>query len=167
MNMKTFGVFILLCVGCISCLQHSITPNITNVSVSIDSLKLKSFADTIVCDMVVKNPNKDDVWTEKCLSQLKREALTDSIFDDLYKGKLLAYDYETQKILSVNDIKQIESKEGYSRKIVSKYQFQEAWYYDKPNHTFIKKVHSITFGYEIYDETGYVKGYKPLFKVKF
>ena len=159
-------LFMLVCTVCFSCKQQN--PNITKVFITLDSLKFKTYADTIVCDMVVKrNPNNEDILSKNWLTQLRREALTDSIFDDVYKGKLLAYDYETQKQLSVDEVKKIESKQKYSRGIVGKYQFQEAWYYDKQNHTFIKKVHSIIFGYEIYDETGFVKGYKPLFKVKF
>ena len=167
MKIKLGLLVLLFGFSYLSCMQHPVLPNINSVTIAFDSLKLKTYADTIVCDMVVKNPNKEDVWTEKCLSQLKRDALTDSIFDDVYKGKLIAYDYETQKELSIDEVKKIENKEGYKRRIVAKYQFQEAWYYDKQNHTFIKKVYSIIFGYEIYDETGFVKGYKPLFKVKF
>ena len=159
---------VFLSIAIFSCKHKSTEKQIIKNNVKFESLEMRSYVDTIVCDMVVKrNPNNEDILSKNWLTQLRREALTDSIFDDVYKGKLLAYDYETQKQLSVDEVKKIESKQKYSRGIVGKYQFQEAWYYDKQNHTFIKKVHSIIFGYEIYDETGFVKGYKPLFKVKF
>jgi hypothetical protein len=117
--------------------------------------------------MVVKNPDKEDTWTEKCLSQLKRKALTDSIFDDIYKGKLLAFEYNTHRPLSINAVKKLEETTGYSRDIIGKFQFSEAWFYDKQHHSFIKKVQSIVFGFETYDQSGFVKGYKPLFKIDF
>ncbi len=150
----------------VSC-KHPLPANIARTSVSFDSLHLKTYADTIICDMVVKNPDKDDAWIAKCLGHLQRKALIDSIFDDLYNGKLLAYDYATNKALSVEDVKKAEQLKGYSRNIIGKFQFREAWFYDKQKHIFIKKVYSIIFGYEAYDDKGFVKGYRPLFKVEF
>ena len=150
-----------------SCKQKSSNFQFEKTIVSIDSLKLRSFADTVVCDMVVKNPDKEDTWTAECLNQLKRKALIDSIFDDVYKGKLIAYDFISHKPLSTKELKKIEESAGYSRDIVGKFQFREAWFYDKSHHSFIKKVHSIIFGFETYDLSGFVKGYKPLFKIEF
>ena len=159
-----FALIFALCL--FSCKQGPVNIEIKKITVSLDSLKLKTYADTIVCDMVVKNPDKEDKWMEECLGRFERSKLIDSIFSDVYAGKLLAYSYETHKQLSVKEVKRIEEKTGYSRDIIGKFQFREAWYYDRQNHSFIKKVHSIIFGYETYDETGFVKGYKPLFKVE-
>lgn len=161
-------VLITLIIICtVSCRHKTSSPKFEKTIVSVDSLKLRSYADTIVCDMVVKNPDKEDTWTEKCLSQLKRKALTDSIFDDIYKGKLLAFEYNTHRPLSINAVKKLEETTGYSRDIIGKFQFSEAWFYDKQHHSFIKKVQSIVFGFETYDQSGFVKGYKPLFKIDF
>jgi hypothetical protein len=151
----------------VSCKQKSSKPQFIKTIISIDSLKLISYADTLVCDMVVKNPDKEDTWTAECLNQLKRKALVDSIFDDVYKGKLLAYDFISHKPLSIKELKKLEESAGYSRDIIGKFQFREAWFYDKSHHSFIKKVHSIIFGFETYDLSGFVKGYKPLFKIDF
>lgn len=148
------------------CKNSQSNVEITKTEVSIDSLALKSYADTIVCDMVVKNPDKEDLWTEECLKQLKRQPLIDTIFNEIYLGKLQAFDYNTGCPLNIKEVKRLEETSGYSRGIVGKFQFKEVWYYDNKNHTFIKKVHSIIFGYETYDDKGFVKGYKPLFKVK-
>jgi hypothetical protein len=160
-----WAIFIMIIA--VSCNHKSENSQIIRNNVSFESLDMKSYADTIVCDMVVKNPDKEDLWTEQCLSQLKRQALTDSIFADIYSGQLIATEYQTNKVLSVKEVKRIEETPGYKRDIVGKYQFRESWQYDKKNHVLIKKVHSIVFGYETYDEQGFVKGYKPLFKVEF
>jgi hypothetical protein len=158
-------ITIIFCTA--SCKQKSLNLRFEKTIVSIDSLKLTNYADTVVCDMVVKNPDKEDTWTEECLSRLKRKALTDSIFDDVYKGKLIAFDFNSHKPLSVKEVKKLEEMAGYSRDIIGKFQFREAWFYDKQHHSFIKKVHSIVFGFETYDQSGFVKGYKPLFKIEF
>ena len=159
------AVFIVI-VGA-SCKKKPGDMQIVSNTVKFESLDMKSYADTIVCDMVVKNPDKEDQWTEQCLIQLKRRELIDSIFADIYSGSLQATDYETHKVLTMNEVKRIEEIPGYNRDIVGKFQFRESWFYDKKVHVFVKKVHSIIFGFETYDERGFVKGYKPLFKVTF
>ena len=160
-------LIILMIFYAASCRQKSSNFQYEKTIITFDSLKLRSYADTIVCDMIVKNPDKEDTWTEECLSRLKRKALTDSIFDDVYKGKLLAFDFNTHKLLSIKEVKKLEETAGYSRDIIGKFQFREAWFYNKQHHTFIKKVHSIIFGFETYDQSCFVKGYKPLFKIDF
>jgi uncharacterized protein YpuA (DUF1002 family) len=149
-----------------ACTQNPVINEVKIVTVAFDSLLLKNYADTIVCDMVVKNPDSSDTWMEECLKNFKHSEILTAIFDDLYSGKLNAYDFFSNKLLSASDIRKLEGTKGYKREIIGKFQFREAWFYDKANHTFIKKVHSITFGYETYDENGGVKGYKPLFIVK-
>ncbi len=149
-----------------SCKQ-SLNNKVSHTSVNIDSIKFKTYADTIVCDMVVKNPDKDDAWMEQCLSRFQRKAFLDSIFSDIYAGNLIALDYLSHKPLSISEVKKMEEMPGFSRNIIGKFQFREAWYYDNIKHAMIKKVYSITFGYENYDDTGFVKGYKPLFRVDF
>jgi len=138
---------------------------INTTNIKLDSLEFTSFADTIICDMVVKNPDPEDMWTEKWLKQLKRKEFIDIIFNEIYKCRLVAYDYYTNKILQPSDVKKIEKQSDFNRNIIGKFQFNETWYYDNKNHSFIKKVNSIIFGYETYDDKGYVKGYKPLFKI--
>lgn len=150
-----------------ACTQSPVINEVKNVTVAFDSLLLESYADTIVCDMVVKNPEPNDSWMEECLKNFKHTEMLSAIFTDLYSGKLTAYDFFSNKPLSIGELRQLEGIKGYKREIIGKFQFREAWFYDKANHTFIKKVHSITFGYETYDENGGVKGYKPLFVVKF
>jgi hypothetical protein len=162
-----FPLAVVLSLSNLGCKHRPAEIQVKQVNIVLDSLKLKSYADTIVCDMVVKNPDKEDAWMAECLGQLKRKELIDSIFDDIYKGKLIALDFTTHKPLSIQQVKKLEETPGYSRDILGKFQFREAWYYDKAEHSFIKKVQSIVFGFENYDESGFVKGYNPLFKVEF
>ena len=150
-----------------SCKQQPSTIEVKKYEISINSLSLKSIADTIVCDMVVKNPDPEDSWMESCLKDFKRKEFIELIFEDIYQNKLLAYEFYTGKLLSVKEVKKIEETSNYRRDIIGKFQFREAWSYDKEKHIFIKKVYSIIFGYETYEENGSVKGYKPLFIIRF
>lgn len=140
---------------------------VRSVQVSLDSLSLENIGDTVINDMVVKNPEPQDSWLELSLKNIKRKEFIESIFLDIYAGKLVAYDFFTGKALSAKEVEKIEKTDNYSRDIIGKFQFRESWFYDKSNHVFMKKVHSIIFGFETYDQAGMVKGYKPLFMVKF
>lgn len=162
--MRTILPLMLLLAFASSC-KNIIEQKVTNVTVQFDSLKYTSYADSIICDMLIKNDNKDDSWKEQCLKSLKRTQLVDSLFADIYAGKLKVEDYETGKILSVDEVEKIEKTEGYSRDIVSKFLFNEQWLYDTQNHTFIKKVNSITIGFELYDDAGNVRGHRAMFKI--
>jgi hypothetical protein len=158
-------IAIVLCGMLFSCTKNKVVVNHTEVS--LDSLRYVTYADTIVCDMVVKSPDKEDKILNEWLSRLNRVPLIDTIFMDVYNGKLIATDYETHKVLSIDEVKKIEQSIGNNRDRIGKFQFKESWHYDKENHSFIKKVQSIIFGYEIYDDSGFATGYKPLFRVQF
>ena len=131
------------------------------------NLNLNNFitiADTIINDVVIKNPDNDD-WTSYCLRHLDRETLINDLFDLVYSEKLVPYDFFTDEVLSIADIKLIESEEEYSRENVAKVQFEESWSFDKDTQAMVKKVHSVMIAYELFTSEGKVKGYKPIFKV--
>jgi hypothetical protein len=157
-------LFLLGLVFILGCRQQTKDNTIVKI-VSSDSLQYKILADTIVCDMVVRNPYPEDKMTSSWLDCFNHKAFIDSLFDDIYLQKIIAYDFMTGKVLTPNDVRNMEKEPGYSRDIVGKFQFRETWLYNRQNHVMTKKVHSIIFGYETYDENKLVKGYKPLFKV--
>lgn len=166
-RLLNFFLFCTIVFATSSCNQQTSSKAISRTIIALDSLKLKCYADTIVCDMLVRNSDKEDKWMEECLGRLQRKALIDIIFEDIYNGNIIAYDYFTNKKLSIDDVKKIEKTPGYSRDVIGKFLFREAWFYDKIHHSFIKKVHSIIFGYEKYDENISDKKIIPLFKVEF
>ena len=86
MKKLTFPV-LMICLCVQACVQNSSDSKINSIAVSIDSLKFRTYADTIVCDMVVKTPDKDDATMEQWLGRLQRKAFLDSIFSDVYHGK--------------------------------------------------------------------------------
>lgn len=121
-------------------------------------------ADTIINDVVVKNPNQDE-WTDICLRNLDKKMLVDEIFKSVYSGKLIPHEFFNNEVLSINDIKALEDDPDFNRDLIAKVQFEEAWYFDPESQKMIKKVHSIMLAYEIYNSLGEIRGYKPAFKV--
>ncbi len=122
-------------------------------------------ADTIIYDVIIRNPNPDDSWTESCLAGFKRTMFIDSIFTLVYSGRLAAYDFESHKELRVKDIKQIEAEKDFARDKIGKIQFKEKWFFDTRKLTFTKEIISMIPGYEVYDDAGELRGYKPVFLI--
>jgi hypothetical protein len=161
-------IVITLLVSTLLAACSTINDNKNNkITVNIDSVKYQSVADSLICDVIIKNPDKEDKWIEQCLKDLKKEAFIDSLFADIYAQKITAFEYYSNTPLTLKQIKEIENGTGYSRNIIGKMQFNECWKYDRASHCMIKKVNSVVFGYETYDTEGAVRGYKPLFKVLF
>lgn len=121
-------------------------------------------ADTIITDVVVKNPT-DDEWVDYTLRQLDKKTLVDQIFDAVYSKQIVPYDFFNETELTIEQVKAIETDPDFSRDKIGKVQFEEKWYYDSKNNTMIKKVHSIMLAFELYNAEGEIKGYKPAFKV--
>ncbi len=124
-------------------------------------------ADTIIYDVIIKNPNPDDDWTDKCLRNLKKEQLVDILFESVYKKQATAHDLFTDEIISPVKLKGLERKKEFSRSKIGKMQFTESWYYSDSLQALSKKVISVSLGYEILDERGSLIGYKPAFKIYF
>jgi hypothetical protein len=124
------------------------------------------FADTIVNDVLIQNPDSSE-WTDYCLRNLNKKFLVDEIFNSVYSGKLIPYEFFQDIPLEINDIKSLEKDPEFKRDRMAKVQFEEAWFFDTENQIMVKKVHSIMLAYEVYNLEGEVKGYKPAFKVYF
>ena len=123
-------------------------------------------ADTIINDVVIKNPDKDE-WTDYCLRNLDKNNLVNELFELVYSGKLVPYNFFHDTPMTIKEVKEIENEPNYSRDNVAKVQFEESWNFDSNNQKMMKKVHSIMIAYELYTSEGKVKGYKPIFKVYF
>ncbi|MEA3451555.1 MAG: hypothetical protein U9Q83_06585 [Bacteroidota bacterium] len=122
------------------------------------------FADPIIYDVILKNPDPADDWKDYCLKEVDVEALSKVIFNAVYQGKLTPYYYRSDdSILPIDSVKSIEVK--YKIENVGKIQFNEQWYFDEEKLEMYKKVVSITLGYELVNDIGEIFGYHPAFKV--
>lgn len=121
----------------------------------------------IIYDTFIINRDSTDSWGEECLSRFNRKAFVDQIFDEVFDEKIIPYDYFTGEKLPLKQIRKMESEGEFSRKNISKIQFEERWIWDKKRVELIKQVVSMTIAYEVYDNTGKPRGQKPVFKLIF
>ena len=142
-------------------------PETNNPKVKIgDESNYAVIADTIINDVVIKNPDNDE-WTDYCLRNLDKETFVNKLFKLVYSGELTPYDFFLDTPMTIEEVKTIEKDPEYNRDNIAKVQFEESWYFDFENHKMMKKVQSVMIAYEIYDNEGKVKGYKPVFKIYF
>lgn len=121
----------------------------------------------IIYDTYIINRDSTDTWGDECLSKFKRAALIDKIFNDVFAGKITPYDYFTGEKIAIKQIKRMESEGEFSRKNISKIQFEERWIWDNDKIALQKQVISMTIAYEVYDNAGRSRGQKPIFKLVF
>jgi hypothetical protein len=124
--------------------------------------KGKLVADPIIYEVIVKNPNPDDEWLNECLEKTNASYLVEQVLKEVKAGNLKAYDYYDNRELSGSEINQI-IKENDLNDRTGKIQFEEDWYWDKDALRLRKEVKKLMFGYEIYDTTGKLRGYKASF----
>ena len=163
-NIPSLPVAVLFILFSVSCKQNN-KPDSAKQEVKELSMSMYEMADTIIYDVFIKNPNPEDSWGEECLKHLNHAALVDSMFSMVYSGRAIALDIFTNEKLSSQEVMEMEKNKDFSRDKIGKMQFAEKWYFDPMNNRMEKKVLSIALGYELYDDDGNVKFYRPLFKV--
>jgi len=129
------------------------------------ALNAAIIADTVIYDVIVKNPDASDLWTEETLRNLNRRGFVDLIFNAVYREELVAFDYFTGQAMTVRDIADLENDAEFSRENIGMLQFSEEWYFDEENLRMKKRVNSVSLGYEVYDTDGRIRGYKPAFLI--
>ncbi len=173
MATKAFYTLLLISLlGIASCHRRGGQPvDNANIPEATDTLQAVfhassgQIADSIVYDVIIKNANPYDTWTTECLNGLDRKTLVDDLFRAINEGRLKTVDFDTGEELSPKEVKERsrEIRKVHSR--IGKIQFVENWYFDTLSLSFNKEVRSIVLGYEVYDENGEVRGYKPVFQV--
>lgn len=124
----------------------------------------KLIADPIIYEVIVKNPNQDDEWLNECLEHTNSSYLIGQVLKEVKAGNLKAYDYYDNHELSISEIEEIITVNDLNGR-TGKIQFEENWYWDKNKLQFKKEVKKLMFGFEIYDTTGKLRGYKASFVV--
>lgn len=112
-------------------------------------------ADTIIYNVIIKNPDPEDDWQEYSLKYLDKQALANIIFNAIYNGRLTPYNYQYENVMSIEEVKEMEKK--HPRKEIANIQFTEEWYFNEKSLTFNKKVNSIMMAYERINKSGEVR----------
>ncbi len=93
--------------------------------------------------------------------------MVDYLFNKVYKGEIIPTDYFTGEKIELNQLKTMETEGQFSRKNISKIQFEEQWVWDNEKSELAKRILSMTIAYEVYDHAGKSRGQKPIFKLIF
>lgn len=121
----------------------------------------------IISDTYLVAQDSTDSWAQECLSDFKRNDLIEEIFTLVYSGKLTSIDYFSGQPIKTSTLKQMEADKIFTRKDITKIQFEESWSWNKLTNTFQKQIISMTVAYEVYNVEGKSRGQKPIFKLIF
>jgi hypothetical protein len=160
--MKHFIPIIILAATLISCTEKK---EKTEGVISEEAQEGLFIGERIIYDMLIKNVDPEDEWTEECLRQLDRNKLVSLVFDAVYSRRLVPYDYFSDEELSLSDIRTLEKDPEFSRDRIGKLQFRENWYFDEQKLQLNKQVNYLLMAYEVYNSNGELRGYKPAFYV--
>ncbi|MCW3804225.1 hypothetical protein [Plebeiibacterium marinum] len=125
---------------------------------------LELWADTIIYDVLIQNPDPTDEWQDQKIKHVNHKKLVDDIFSSIYTEKKIAYDYYSNQPYTIDEIREFE--EGYPRTDIGKLQFEECWKYDQNTGNIEKQVYSILVAYTLYDSSQNIRGYKAGFYLK-
>lgn len=150
-------LLVILLIGCGKSQKKAIDYSLTGNSTII--------ADTITVDVTLRATDSTSSWDVEQHRYINQKALVDYIFSGIYSDRFETFDFFTGKELSKEEIKKIETTQGFSRNQIIKIQFKEFWYVDTVG-SLQKKILSYTLGLEHRSEQGTFLGYKALFTVK-
>jgi|WetSurMetagenome_2_1015567.scaffolds.fasta_scaffold360865_2 hypothetical protein len=138
----------------------------------------------------IKDPYELDngEWWKENIETSKRLEFIKILFDWAYSGDVKAYDYLTNKELTLEEVKQIGNKTDtiriadinppYEEKdttiqnkldfnLIHKIKFMEEWSINIQNHSIDKRIIGVAPSLTIYGDSTEIKGYKPLFWLYF
>lgn len=166
--MKTVNFLLIgiamLAITTISCNNNK--SEVSKVKLEVTPEGSTILADSLIYGIETHENENSDISENEAFKSFLQEKLINYLFDQIYSRNLKAYDFFSDKELSIKEVREIEKAEWFSRSKVGKIQFDEQWYIDKDK-ILRKRVKSMTLGVESYSNQGNFIGYKALFKVKF
>lgn len=154
------------------------------LSCSCEHKKQEYVTQRIQYDVTIKNPDPDFDWWIQNIEGMKREALINDLLEAAFRGEVKTYDPFS---LSANSIEQVKNlvvrhetvrlqrdvepfdhydtviQKGISIHEIMKIRFLEEWTMNRKGMTIDKNILGIALMAESYDNTGFLRGYMPLF----
>lgn len=156
------ALLVISFLGFYGCNCNKENNNKTTINIGAKAITI---ADTITYDVLLRALDSADIWEAEHLKHLNQKEFLTYVFDGIYSGKLSAYEFLSNKKLSITEVENIEKAEGYSRDQISKAQFKELWYIDSTG-VLQKHIFSFTLGISAYSSQNTFLGHKALFEVK-
>ncbi len=121
--------------------------------------------DTVIYDVIIKDPALDYSYVDN--SRLNNKRLIDNLFKGVYQKKYTAYDFGTENVIPVRQLRELEESGEIKRESIGKLQFTELWQYNIKSGKLSKEILGVTLAYEVYRDDSTMKFYRPLFKIKY
>lgn len=123
-------------------------------------------SDTLVYSVDLVATDSLDTWSAWRLRHVAPRPMADFLLNEVYEGRLQAYDYFSNEPLSIEEVRRREQADDYHRDLVEEFQFEESWYYLPGEQRFHKEVHALVLAYSLYASDGSLRGRKPVLRIR-
>ncbi len=120
----------------------------------------------IITEVILKPESSGDPWELEKVKGFNGEPMFLNLLEKIEQDNINVYDCITGEILKPSEAKKILKETGSDISKIAKIQFTEDWYFNPATNEIIKKVKSMSFGYELEREKGLPPAYKPWFSIK-
>jgi Icc-related predicted phosphoesterase len=156
------GMLILI----VSCKHKTLKDSPNSVAWSSElSPDLIVVAKDIITEVIVKPDTLGDPWEVEKVRNYNGKLMFTNLFENIYSKKVTVYDNLTGAPLDPGDVRKMEKEFGSDVSKIAKIQFLEDWYFNPSTNKIIKKIKSVSFGYESTKEDGFPVRYKALFRL--
>lgn len=121
-------------------------------------------AHDVVTEIITRPDPEGDPWDVEKVAGYHGDEFVNDIFGRIYDGTLKVFDYHSGEPMSVSDVRKVEKEFNNDRSRIGKLSFTEDWYYYPATSRLEKRATSVTFGYELYNNSGKVYAYRAAFR---
>lgn len=148
----------------IACKNKSVN-DVSNTASSAISPDLIPVAKDIITEVIVRPDSLGDPWEIEKVRNFNGTEMFTGLLRNIYDKKVTVYDILSGDPLDPKDIKEMEKEFGSDVRKIAKLQFLEDWYFNPSTNKIIKKIKSVSFGYESYIDKNLPVRYKALFRL--
>ncbi len=145
--------------------KEKITPASTIVTEFSDE-GLIIIGKDIITEVVIKPDPEGDPWELEKLKGFNGEPMFLDLLNKITQNAINVYDCIKGNRLTEKEAKKLLRETGSDISKIGKIQFIEDWFFNPSTNEIIKKVKSISLGYESKREEGLPPAYLPYFQVK-
>jgi len=120
----------------------------------------------IITEVILKPEITGDPWEAEKIKGFNGDLMFMNLLEKIKHDELKVYDCITGEEIAPEDAKRILQETGSDISRIGKIQFTEDWYFNPVNNKIIKKVKSVSLGYETKREAGLPPAYVPYFQIK-
>ncbi|HOU96366.1 MAG TPA: hypothetical protein PLN06_07055 [Bacteroidales bacterium] len=144
--------------------EHKAAPTPTSFDTTSAGLIIIGY--DIITEVILKPESSGDPWELEKVKGFNGEPMFLNLLEKIKQDKIKVYDCITGEILTPSEAKKILRETDSDISKIGKIQFIEDWYFNPATNEIIKKVKSMSFGYELEREEGLPPAYKPWFRIK-